>query len=593
MSQAGFQTLGILAMAVVLLVTNRVRIDIIGALILLALYFTGLVHHSATLFSGVNNEAVIIIAGMMAMGEGLVRTGVTSSMGRYVRKIGGGSETKTALALMVAASISSAFVSDVGITSIFIPAILEMHSKVQNFRPARLLLPLAFAAMLGGLLTLVGSSGNILANTVLMKSGYAGLSLFAITPLGIVLVGVGILYMLLIGRRQIPDGHANDAHKPLQMTKEFLTDIEILDESPLIGKSSDDPTLLGSHNITVLRIARSRATLLRHGSKNIIRKGDVLIIRASINDLALLQNVAGISVRMTAGKKSVDFANGYLTEVLLVNRTTFIGRTIPDLFLQERYGLSVIAVWRQNRDLDHSIHKTRLQAGDILLVQGPSESLNRFALVENVMLLSEVQPHALRKNKSLLAISILLSVLLASALNLISITVAGLLGATLMVLSGVLTMKEAYDAIEWKILALIAGMIPLGEAMTKSGLVALVAHTLAIWFSHSSPYVLLLVFFGIGAIFTQIMSNSATAFLLSPIAIAVAKTLHFSPYPFVLAIVAAVSASPITPISNKVNLIVMGPGGYKYFDYLKIGLPLTVLMAIVSTLFIPLVWPFH
>lgn len=591
MTVGAIKTLLILLGVLILLVTNKVRIDIIALLLFLALYFTGLVP-SHLLFSGFSSEAVILIASMFVMGEALVKTGITDRLASLVAKLGNGNETRLAIALMFVASLASAFVSDVGLVAIFMPAVFGLEKKTK-VPASRLLLPLAIAAMLGGLLTLVGTSSSIIANEIMIKSGYPGWSVFNMTPLGFVLVITGIVYMLFIGRFQIPNRRGEFVVNVPEV-KQYLTHVTIQEGSPWVGETLADIKFLKEHDISVVRIMRKERSVFNPGPQDVLQAGDVLLVRAAMDHLVALQEEKGLEVEADRDPNThrLQTENVHIAEAMLLRPSPLIGRTLAQTDFRGRFGLTVLAIWRKGSTLVQKLDRIRFDVGDVLLLQGSQEAASRLERFGGVVLLSEHHHEHTDSWQGWLALVILLGVLLAAAFNYISITVAGVLGVTLMVATKLITMRDAYAAVEWKVLVLIASMIPLGTAMQTTGILTLLAHGVVQFLGPFGSYALLAGFFVIAALLTQVLSNFATALLLTPVAISTAKLMHYHPDPLVMAVVAAVSASPITPVSNKVNLLVMGPGGYKYGDYLRMGIPLTFVLFLVSMVFIPIWWPF-
>lgn len=588
--------LGIFVMAMVLLASNRVRIDLIGLLVLLGLGLTGVVPTSR-LFLGFSSEAAILIAGMLALGEGLVASGVTDGLANFVKRIGGAHERRLSVVLMAVAALPSAFISDVGLVGMFIPVVRSLTRRV-HIPAARLLMPLGIAATFGGLLTMVGSAGNIVGNQALASAGYRPLGIFAITPIGFVLLLVGVAFMTTVGRFLLPKAPPSGA-LPLEEDsghlRQYVSELKVLPGSPLAGQPLARVRFFSDNSITILRQVRNGQVTKVSGQTN-LEAGDILLVLGDVEQILGADKtkwrleLAGDPTTLSSNTEHTD-----VVELLLGHRAPWIGQTILGLNLRQRQGISVLGLYRDGQLTVQRLATVRLRTGDILLVQGAPESLAALQSQHGLIALNAPTARQPVPGYRLwLAPSILLGSLLLAAFGVIDIRVAIVLGIALMAGTGILSLSSAYRAVEWRIVVFVAGMIPLGSALISTGITRRIVHTLSAWNNPTSHPVLMLAFlFVLAAVLTQVLSNIATVLVMGPVAAELATALHLMPDPFVMAVIVAVSVSPLTPLANKVDLLIMGPGGFRYNDFLRLGVPLTVLMGAVTTLLIPQFFPFH
>ncbi|WP_171822648.1 SLC13 family permease [Sulfobacillus thermosulfidooxidans] len=585
--------LGIFLLAMALLASNRVRIDLIGLIVLLSLGLTRSLPLSI-LFSGFSSEAVILIAGMLALGEGLVASGVTDWLARFLQRIGGSGEKRLSTVLMITAAFPSAFISDVGLVGMFIPVVKTLHQRIQ-VPVQKLLMPLAVAATLGGLLTMVGSAGNIVGNQALKTAGYAPISIFGITPLGLALLLVGIGFMVTLGRFLIPQRSETPLIDNADSLREYMSEVKVLADSPLIGKTLDTIKVFTEKGLTVTRIVRNGRVMPAH-SQSRLQADDILLVLGDVDRLLNSDDQKwGMVLAADPPADSQEPSEVVVAELLLGHRAPWVGRTVIQLHLRHRYGITVLGLYRDGELVYQRLTDIRLRVGDILLVQGSPENLAALQNLHGIISLNEpIQRVPTRRYGLWLAPTILLGSLLLAALNIIDIKLAIVLGIVLMAITGILQISDAYRAIEWRIVVFVAGMIPLGTALIRTGITQKMVSAL-IMVNHmlgNHPTWMIAMLFMIAAILTQVLSNIATVLVLAPVAAQLARPLHVLPDPFVMAVMVAVSASPLTPLANKVDLLIMGPGGFKYGDFLRLGIPLTVLFAAVATWLIPIFFPF-
>jgi di/tricarboxylate transporter len=586
--------LGIFGVAMVLLASNRVRIDVIGLGILLALGLTRTVPE-ATLFGGFASQPVLVIAGMLAMGEGLVRSGLTTRMARWIHQWGGTSESRLGATLMILAGLPSAFISDVGLVGLFIPVVKAIHQR--SHVPVRtLLLPLAVAAALGGLLTMVGSAGNIVGNQALRQAGDPVLGIFAITPLALILLVIGVIFMVVVGRRLIRPGPA-----PLEsydsVLHAYVSEVRVLPHSGLVGQPLHHSGVFSDAGLTVAQIYRNTGAVPATGD-TVLAANDVLVIVGSVQSILDSGNPhLGLQLLGDTDDGPHLRASGGLTvmELLIGHRSRWAGRSLVDLDVRRRWGIGVLGLYRQGQLVHQHVARVVLRVGDILLVEGSAAQMAMLPHEPGLIVLNAppVTPLA-RPYQVWAAPLVLLTSLLLAAFGVLGLRLAIAGGILALTALKVLPLSEAYRAIEWRILVFVAGMLPLGQALIHTG----VTQEMVNWLSgvaqvlHSGSGLLALLFI-LAALLTQVLSNIATVVVLAPVAIGVAHHLHWAVDPFVLAVIIAVSAVPLTPLANKVDLLVMGPGGYTYGDFLRVGWILSLVMLIVTIGMVPVFFPLH
>ncbi|HUW64142.1 MAG TPA: SLC13 family permease [Spirochaetia bacterium] len=582
----------VLLLTVVLLAGNKVRPQVVAVLALGLVGALNLVSYQ-TLFQGFANPAVILIASMMILGEALQRTGVTARVGRWVASHAGGGEAKTSGLLMLAAAVPSALISDVGVITIFIRMIEGMRSRL-GIPPSRLLLPVAYGASLGGLLTLLGSSGNILANQLLIHAGSPGLSLFAMTPLAMILVVVGVVYTVLLGNKLLPARSEEEGKEHLYGLRQYRGELDVLPNFPGRGQALKNLALPVKLGIRVISIRHSDGSIVDHpDADTMIGAGDRLWVQGAVTDLlGIHENSEYPGLRLLEEDGFRGVGEGH-TEALVTPKSPLRGHTLAELNFRQRYQTSVVAVSRLGETATPAqMASMRFRVGDTLLLRGPEKGLASLAHSGVLLLQQEVDYHPPRSKQAWLAEVTMLAVLLTGATGLLPTAVAAILGVAMVVITGCLTPEEAQKSLELRILVLIAGMLTLGAALEGTGVVSSVAQAVLRVVGDSNPVILLAAVYLLAAILTQVFSNAVTVVLVTPLAIQAAMVMHFNPTPLVVAVIIAVSATPVTPFGNQTNLLVMGPGRYRMGDYLRVGAPLSLLNMLISLTLIPVFWSF-
>lgn len=584
--------LTILCLAIFLFVTEWIPMDLVSLLVLLSLALTGLVDVAAA-FSGFSNPAVITVAAMFVISAGLNSTGALGPIGERLIQIAGRNERRMIIAIMVTSACFSAFVNNIGATAMLMPLVVNMARK-GNISPSKLLIPLAFGSLLGGVCTLIGTPPNILMNELLHQYSGQNFSMFDFTPVGLFALLIGISYMVFIGRHLLPSRKSGTLTEVYQV-KEYITEVEILEGSPIAGSTIAQSRLESEFNLRVRAILRARIKIPFPRRNRKIFAGDILFLEGEPESILNLRKKKGIQVvpeRDNPPQTETSQEELVVVEASLSPNSELVGKTLREARFSETHGLSVLAIWRQGRPVVKKVDLVTLKFGDVLLMQGPERRMIHLGKEHDFLLLGGVTPSPYRPQKAPLAIAILLATVVFAATGLLPIMLSATLGALMLVLSRCMSIKEAYESINWSVIVLIAGTLPLGLAMENSGAANFLADQIIALIGPFGPWLVLGAIFLLTSALTEIMSHSAAAVLIAPIAYNTAVELAVSPKPFFMAVAIAASSCFMTPISHQSNALVMGPGGYHFSDYLKVGTPLNLLIWLGATLLIPLLFPF-
>ncbi|MFC1922668.1 SLC13 family permease [Chloroflexota bacterium] len=770
----------ITALAVLLFLTERVRVDLVALLVMASLALTGILTPAEAL-SGFSNAAVVTVWAVLILSAGLSRTGVAGTIGNRVLRLAGSDEVRLTLLIMLMVGALSGFMNSIGVASLFLPVVIDIARRTK-ISPSKLLMPLAFAALMGGLTTLIGTPPNILISEALRAANLEPFGMFDYTPVGVFVLVAGVIFMVLLGRRLLPDRDigretargAQADYKELYDLQDRMVMVYLPDDSNLAGKTLGRSKLGSILGLNVVAIIRDERTQLAPSAETILQTGDRLLLEGRLDQLTEFHDRQHLVVedekipieRLTSAEielvevelssksshinrtlRQVDFRQRYgaivlaicrgeivwrtnlesiplqagdkllvlgdhsqldslraekelftsppqpaqvyhleerlmvvrlpedssligksliesrlgdafglgvlgiirqgkthlmpdpneqleagdtlmvkgnredlltvdglqtlriesepppelselesaevgLVEAVLSPHTTLVGKTLREIHFRVKYGLSVLAIWREGNAYYSNLGEMALRFGDALLLHGARERIKLLGSEPDFLVLTEEAQEAPRSNKALLAVLIMVVVLLPVILGWVPIAIMVVVGVVLMVLTGCLTMDEAYRSIEWKAVFLIAGMIPLGIAMQKTGAASFVATWMVNLLGVYGPTVIMAGLYILTSLTSQVMPNPAAAVLLVPIALNTASDLGVSPYPLAMTVAIAASAAFLSPVGHPANLLVMGPGGYRFSDYIKVGLPLTLVILVVVMLVMPIFWPF-
>ena len=591
-------TLIILAVAVILLLFNVTRPDLIALLVLISLGLTSVIT-PGDVFFGFSRSAVITVMALFIMTNALYRTGVTRWMGEGLLQLGGTRPWRLTLTVMLAGAVLSYFMNTIAAGAVLLPAIIGLARTV-DIRPSKLLIPLSYGTLLGGMATLLTTS-SILVNAALRDAGYQAFQLLDFLPVGGAMAVAGILFMTFIGRRWLPnrspidrygwDARYQSALSDLYSLQERLYEAQIEPASPLIGQSIAGSRIGETLGLSILAIERGRQTILAPDPDEVLRVKDVLIIVGRSERVEQLIEL-GVAIEAESYRED-DFSSEAIgmAEVIIAPRSRVVGQTVKQINFRQKFGLTVIALWRNGRSYRTDVGDLSLEFGDALLMHGPRDKIRLLQAEPDFIVLQPESGEAQRPTKAWLAAAIMLGTLFVMAVGWLPIAEATFTGAVLMIVTKCLTMDEAYQAIEWRAIFLIAGMLPLGLALTTTGAAAWLGQILIQAFGGFGPLILLSVFYLVAMLLTQFVSGQAAAVIVAPIALSAAIQIHSNPYAFAMAAALACSTAFMTPIAHPVNLLVMGPGGYTPRDFFKVGLPLTIVVFIVMLIVLPRVWP--
>jgi di/tricarboxylate transporter len=599
-------TLAIIAVAIVLFATEKLRVDVIALIVLLTVALTGLISLEEA-FAGFANPAVITVWAVYIVSGALFRTGVADILGKGILRLAGTSESRLIAVIMLTCGIMSGFMNNVGATAMLLPAVVGI-SRRTKVPASRLLIPLSFSSLLGGKLTLIGTPANILGTGILADRGLPTFGFFDFSPIGAIFLTTGVVYMLLVGRHLLPSRQAPTDLTESYRVRDYLTEARVLPASPLVGKTVIESRLGQDYDLTIVSRLGSppRASDMPQGQipgikrrrlmmrrSDHIQAGDVLIVRGNLETTLKIKEAQGLEIVLDAelGDAELTTENVAIAEVLISTRSELVGKTLEELEFRKKYGLTVLALWRHGEPIYRKLANEPLQFADVLLVQGPRDRIHLLRADPNFLLLEPVELETRRTRKAPIAVAIMALILTLVILVGFHISLAMVIGAVLMVLTGCLTMDEAYQSIDWRTVFLVAGMLPLGTAMETTGAARFLADLLLGAVGGLGPLAVLAGIYILVALITQPMSNAAAVVLIVPIAIDTALSLGANPQPFVLATILGAATSFLTPVGHKANVLVFGPGGYRFFDFTRVGAPLTLVLLVVTLVFLPILWP--
>ncbi len=580
----------IIIAAMVMFIWGKVRIDIIALCVLVALFVLKLIEPGQVLY-GLANQATVTIAAMFIISAGLVRTGLVEWAARYLDRLAGKTELRLMLIISLTAAILSAFIINAAIVAIFIPVAMVL-AKSRKIASSKILIPLSFASQFGGVCTLVGTSTNLIVNSIAVSRGLEPFGFFEFLPLGIAMVGAGTVYLAAVGHWLLPvrKGEAEQVDK--YRLVDYLAELQVADKSPLIGMTWDTGKVGEEYRVELANLLRGARAVARP-SRTRIKPDDILLLHGNVEQILEIESKYGLKILKNARVKDRELSshNMKLSEVLVPPDSSLIGRTLQEAVFFRRHRLTVLAIQRRGRTLRDRLADIKLKENDTILLQGHKDDISHIMNSPNVIVTNELTDLYLRKDRAVIALAVLLAVVFLTALNVMPIMLAAILGAVAMVVTRCLNIEEAYKSIDWKIIFLLAGVLPLGLALEQSGATLWLAdHVLQPLAGHG-PVVLLAAFYLITAVLTEAMSNNAAAAILAPIAFTTAASLGLDPRPLLVAITFAASTSFATPIGYKTNTMVYSPGGYRFTDYTRIGVPLNLIFWGLAVLIIPLIWP--
>ena len=594
-------TFTILGIAFILFLTEKLPADLVALLVVVALGVSGVLTTQEA-FSGFSRSAVVTIMAIFILTEALQRTGVSEQVGNILLKVGGKSELRLVVAVMTAGAFLSLFMNNIAAAAVLLPA-ASGAAKKADVNTSRLLMPLAFGTILGGMATLLTTS-NIVVNSILHDNDIEGFSLYDFAPVGIPLILAGILYVAFIGRKQLPG--ESPLERTLAPNKEERDDLiaayhldenlfraRVPEKSFLIGKPLSESTLREDFGVSVVAIERKNKKLFALSPETEIKDGDTLVLEGDEEDFRQ-RDVKPYMEFLPASEwheSDLESRAVEVVEAMLAPRSRLIGESLRSAHFREKYGMSVLAIWRGDQEIITNLPEVPLVFGDALLLQGTRDKLAVLSDDADLILLMSKEETAITvPNKGRAALMIFVATLVLAVI-LPDLTAAVMLGGALaMMLTGILTTQQAYSSISWKTIFLVAGMLPMGIALTKTNSAALLANGVVAALGSFGALGLLAGLFIVTVLLVQAVSGAVVAAVIAPVAINVAKQAGINQRSLVMGVAIATSMAFITPLGHAVNLLVMSPGGYKFRDFVKVGLPLTVILFIVAMILLPIFW---
>ena len=592
----------LLAITIALFAIDLLALELVAVLVVLALMLSGVLS-PAQAVSGFGDPLVLLIAGLFVVAGGLFRTGVLYRISNLVMAVAGTSETRLLVMLMLVVAGVSAFMDSIGTVAIFIPVAINLADKV-NISPARLLMPVSIASLSGGMLTLIGTAPNLVVAAELSRNHLVPFGFFSFTPIGFLVLAVGIGYMAMWGWKLLPQETGGQGKPETRWSIWDLMDafgltgqfhyLHIEPPSFLINQTIEQAKVGARYGVTIVGLERQAKVMPVTPQTNLLM-GDRIFVVGSEDRIHVFSQFENLSL-LNLGEKQKKLVPQELglVEVMLPPRSRFIGNTLGEIHFRELYGLSVLGILRLGTPIKEDLINVPLALGDSLLMGGGWQQIDLVQAERDDFLVltipQEMREVAPERAKARLALVIFGGMLVLMTFNLVPYVAAVLLAALAMVLTGCLSMKDAYDSINWQSLVVIAGLLPMAQALEKTGGVSLIVQQVAA-LGKLGPHTLMFGLFVITAGLSQFMSNTATAVLLAPIALSSAQLLGVSPYPLLMTVAIAASTSFATPVASAENTLVLGPGGYRFVDFLKVGLPLIVLSMLVTLLAVPVIFP--
>ncbi|MCK6538604.1 MAG: SLC13 family permease [Anaerolineales bacterium] len=580
---------GTLALTLILFITGRWRYDVVALIALLVAALTGLVP-AERVFSGFSNSAVVTVAAVLVLSRGLQNSGVVDMIGGWLANLKGGITIQLA-ALTVIVAVLSAFMNNVGALALLLPVVLQLARKKQMPASA-LLMPLAFASLLGGMTTLIGTPPNIIAASFREAAGGEPFRMFDFTPVGGGVLIAGLLFIVLVGWRLIPK-RSGGASESLFDIENYVTEVRISEKSKLNGKRLYEIGEFSKADVLVIGLVRGGERRMEPGAQTKLLADDILIVNADTENIQKLAGVVGVELvgNEKIGRDDLASDDVALIEAVIMPNSVMYGGTARSLDLRARYGVNLLAISRQGKLLKGRLDGIRFQTGDVLLLQSHVQTLKKVAETLGCLPLAGRDLRLRQPRQMILALGIFISALAFAALGILPVQVSFVAAVVLMIVAKLVTLQEAYDSVDWPIIILLGAMIPVGGALETTGGAQLIANSILHISNQMSPTVSLIILLVATMFLSDLVNNAAAVVLMAPIGINVAQGLGVSIDPFLMALTIGASCAFLTPIGHQSNTLVMGPGGYKFSDYWRMGLILEVIVAVVAIPLILLFWP--
>lgn len=587
-------TLILLVVAVVLFATEKIPVDIVGILLVIGLILSGVLTAQEGL-AGFGDNIIITIGGLFILTGGLVKTGLVDLIGRRLYKVAGGNEFFLTALIMFIAAASAAIMKNTTTTAMFLPVVIGLAERAK-IAPSKLLMPLAFGAILGGSSTLIGTSTNLAVSSAIQRYGMEPYSMFELTTVGIAIAVAGLIYMLVIGLRLLPRRGGEESLTEQYHIREYVSEVLVLPESPFVGKTLAEANINRELDLSVIGIVRNKEERIAPNAYERLEAGDLLIVEGKAADILRVKTETGLEIKpdFKLNERVLEGGEIELFEAMVMRDSSLTGQTLKALNFRQKYDMTVLAINRQGETIIDTLSSTSLRFGDVLLLQGKRRLIQPLVTANDLLLLEEVSTDSMRTEKRKWAIAAfgLFLVLSLSKYFLpmeIPLVVAILLGVLLLLATKTIRYTELYSLIDFRLLVLIACMISFGTAMEKTGADIYLAGLIERYFGQYGPTAVLAGFYILTVVLTQPMSNQAAALVVLPVAVKTAVALGLNPRTFAVAVTYAASSSFLTPL-EPACVLVYTPGRYKFFDFVKVGSILTVVVFIVVILLVPIFW---
>ena len=588
--------------AVILFATEKLSVDVVAIVVMAILLVSGIITPDEGI-SGFSNKATVTIGAMFIISAALFKTGAVRYLGKITSDIFKWHYWLGLISLTIFVGFFSAFINNTPVVAIFIPILLGVAKEIKA-SPSKLLMPMSFASMFGGICTLIGTSTNILVSSIAEEAGakaqdpilqehLRAFGMFEFAPLGMILFGIGMLYMFLVGIRLIPERRSEGDLIESFKLQEYITEIVLLESAPSVGHAIKDAPIVKDIDLTIIEVQRGDELSSVPSPDMVLKAGDILRVRCDMEKFNKIRQRAGVILkpRFKWHDEDVESEDTRLAEAVVALNSYFINKSLKELGFRENFGATVLALRHRGKLMRDKLSETKLDAGDALLLEVKKDRYNQLKQNPSFVIISEIQEERFRKSKLIPALIIVAGVILTASMGIMPIVVSAIVGSILLVLVGCITMEEAYKAIEWRIIFLLAGVLTLGVALEKTGAAKMVSGAIVDNVgSWGGAVALISVFFLLTSLLTGVMSNNATAALLAPIAIATAASIGANPRPFLIAVTVAASASFMTPVGYQTNTLIYGPGQYRFSDFMRVGTPLNIIIWIAATILIPYFW---
>ena len=589
--------LGMITLMIVLFVKEIFPLDVTALLVLVIFLVMGNLTLEEAI-SGFSNQAVITIAILFVLSHAMQKSGILEYGVVRLNKLTERSKLLGLSVFLISIAFASAFVNNTAIVAIFIPLTIRMAQQY-NLSPSKLLIPLSYIAIIGGTLTLVGTSTNLLVNSIYVNTTLAEpLGMFEFSRYGIFILIIGLLYIIFAVPLILPSRTVTTSLTQSYHMGGYLTELKVTQESPMVGHTFIERAINKNYDITVLDIIREGKVISKNIRNTIIHPDDVLFVRGSLENFLRMKEVEKVTM-LTDEKLTQDeliHDNNTLVECVLTNQSDLAGKSLMEINFRRRFGSFILAIRREGAILRRKIAHVVLQYFDTLLVYGPRDKIKELSESGNFIVLGEIEATLQKHRFWWVSLVVIISTVTLAALGLVPILKGALVGLILLMVLRVISPNETYQAINWQVIILIAALIPVGIVIQKSGtadwLATAMYQAVELFDPALRPVVMVSLIYLVTMILTEMVSNAATAIIMTPIAISIAMQIGLDPKPFIFSVCFAASASFITPIGYQTNLMVYGPGGYKFSDYIKVGLPLAISLWIMATFLIPVLWPF-